>query len=63
MRTTKQAVRLTTARLLTSSEASAVTPSVQAGAARNIHAMPGAAFKSNWYRPERLMSQSERLPS
>jgi hypothetical protein len=25
--------------------------------------MPGASFKSEWYRPERLMSQSERLPS
>jgi hypothetical protein len=26
-------------------------------------AMQGASFKSEWYRPERLMSQGERLPS
>jgi len=63
MGTTKQAAGLTSARLSTSSEASAVTAPVQAGANRNIHAMPGAAFKSGWYRLERLMSQSERLPS
>jgi hypothetical protein len=63
MGTTKQAAGLTSACLITSPEASAVTPSVQAGANRNIHAMSGAAFKSGWYRPERLMSQSERLPS
>ncbi len=63
MSITKRIARLTNARLRTSSEVSAVTPSVQAGANGSIHAMAGAAFKSNWYRPERLMSQSERLPS
>jgi hypothetical protein len=63
MSTTKRAVGLTNARLGTSSEVSALTPSVQAGANGSIHAMAGAAFKSNWYRPGRLMSQSERLPS
>jgi hypothetical protein len=25
--------------------------------------MPGASFNSGWYRPRRLLSQSERLPS
>ena len=63
MSITQTSSRLTDARLRTSSEASAVSPSVQAGANGSIHAMAGAAFKSNWYRPERLMSQSERLPS
>ena len=62
MGSTKQAAGLTSARLRTSS-ATCATPSVQAGANASIHAMAGAAFKSNWYRPERLMSQSERLPS
>jgi hypothetical protein len=60
---TKQAAGLTSARLRTSSWTYAVTPSVPSGANGRIHAMAGAAFKSNWYRPERLMSQSERLPS
>jgi hypothetical protein len=60
---TKQAAGLTSARLRTSSGTSAVTPSVPSGANGRIHAMAGAAFKSNWYRPGRLMSQSERLPS
>jgi hypothetical protein len=60
---TKQAAGLASARLRTSSWTSAATPSVPSGAKGTIHAMAGAAFKSNWYRPERLMSQSERLPS
>jgi hypothetical protein len=63
MGSTKQAAGLTSARLRTSSATSAVTPSVQDGANAGIHAMAGAAFKSNWYRPGRPMSQSERLPS
>jgi hypothetical protein len=63
MKIAKRAVRLTNARLRTSSEVPAVIPSIEAGANGSIHAMAGAAFKSNWYRPERLMSQSERLPS
>jgi len=25
--------------------------------------MPGASFNAGWYRPRRLLSQSERLPS
>ena len=25
--------------------------------------MPGVSFNSGWYRPRRLLSQSERLPS
>jgi len=60
---TKQAAELTGAHLRKSSWTSAVTPSVPSGANGRIHAMAGAAFKSNWYRPRRLMSQSERLPS
>lgn len=63
MGTTKQAAGLAGARLDKASKASALTPSVQAGGNCSIHAMQGAAFKSGWYRPERLMSQSERLPS
>jgi hypothetical protein len=63
MGSTKQAAGLTSARLRTSCETAAVTPSVQAGANGSIHTMAGAAFKSNWYRPGRPMSQSERLPS
>ena len=63
MGSTKRAAGLTSARVCTSLETAAVTPSVQSEANGRIHAMAGAAFKSNWYRPGRLMSQSERLPS
>jgi hypothetical protein len=63
MGTTKQVAGLTGACSGKASEASAVSPSLKAGAYRSIHAMAGANFNSRWYRPERLMSQSERLPS
>jgi hypothetical protein len=65
MGSTKRVAGLAGAPLYTSSKAKAAAfaPSAQAGENRNIHAMPGAAFNSGWYRPERLMSQSERLPS
>jgi hypothetical protein len=41
----------------------ALTSAVKPGANCSFSAMPGASFTSRWYLPERLMSQSERLPS
>jgi hypothetical protein len=41
----------------------ALTSAVDDGANCNLGAMPEASFTSRWYLPERLMSQSERLPS
>jgi hypothetical protein len=37
--------------------------SAHLGANCSDNAMPGASFKSEWYRPRRSLSQSERLPS
>jgi hypothetical protein len=49
---------------LASSTVAAVAATMQVAADRAGTAMPGATFASKWYpNPERLMSQSERLPS
>jgi hypothetical protein len=58
----KQAPGLASARLNDGPKVPALT-SAHAGANCIGKAMPGASFTSEWYRPERLMSQSERLPS
>jgi hypothetical protein len=57
-------VGLAEARLLVEpSKASAMSPFAQVGANCGIHSATGAFSTNGWYRPGRLMSQSERLPS
>jgi hypothetical protein len=58
----KQAVGLARARLNKGLQVPALT-SAHAGAICIGRSMPGASFTSGWYRLERLLSQSERLPS
>jgi hypothetical protein len=59
---TKQAVGLARTRLNEGPKVPALS-SAHLGANCLGNAMPEASFKSGWYRPGRLMSQSERLPS
>ncbi|HUB70787.1 MAG TPA: hypothetical protein VL984_10230 [Acidimicrobiales bacterium] len=63
----KQSAQLAAARLTAAPGQNAGRPSVKSGlsgANGADKAIPGAAFTTMWYRhPERLMSQSERLPS
>ena len=58
----KRAADLTEARLNNGPKVPALI-SAHAGANCIGKAMPGASFNSGWYRPRRLLSQSERLPS
>ena len=62
---TKQVTRLAAARLADPSGHLQASSAAQGMANCAIAAMPGGtSFTSKWYRnPERLMSQSERLPS
>ena len=57
------AAGLTQARLAQGRKVPALTSALQAGANCIRKGMPGVSFTSDWYRPRRLMSQSERLPS
>jgi hypothetical protein len=59
----KHVAGLAGARLHKASKAPATASSSRYTANCNICAMPEASFTSGWYRPERLMSQSERLQS
>ena len=58
----KQAVGLAGTRLNEGPKVQALS-SAHVGANCIDKAMPGASFKSGWYRPRRPLSQSERLPS
>lgn len=58
----KQAAGLALARLTEGPKVPALT-SAHAGAICTGKGMPGGSFNSQWYRPKRLLSQSERLPS
>jgi hypothetical protein len=58
----KQAGGLARTRLIEGPKVPALT-SAQVEANCIGKAMPGASFNSGWYRPRRLLSQSERLPS
>ena len=61
---TKYAAALAAARLNQASGPRTVRSAVQGGANCGTKAIPGASFTWMWYgNPERLMSQSERLPS
>ncbi len=62
MMISKRAPGLALARLNDGPKVPALT-SAHAGLNCVGTAMPGASFTSEWYRPERLMSQGERLPS
>jgi hypothetical protein len=58
----KQTAGLTETRLIEGPQVPALTPAhVEANCVGK--AMPGASFNSGWYRPRRLLSHSERLPS
>jgi hypothetical protein len=60
---TKHVALLTVARPEAASGLGASSSAIKAGA-NCAKANPGASFTWMWYRnPERLMSQSERLPS
>jgi hypothetical protein len=59
----KHVAGLAGARLHKASKAPAMAWADQHKVNCNICAMPEASFTSGWYRPERLMSQSERLQS
>ena len=58
----KQTVGLAGTRLIEGPKVPALS-SAHLGANCIGKAMPGASFNSGWYRPGRLLSQSERLPS
>ena len=58
----EQAAGLAQTRLTQGPKVPAVT-SVHAGAICIGKGMPGAFFNSEWYRPDGLLSQSERFPS
>ena len=60
---TKQAASLAGTRLYKASKAPAMAMADHRQANCNICALPEASFMSGWYRPGRLMSQSERLQS
>ena len=61
---TKHAAALTAARLAQAPGQSAVPSALRGGANGATKAIPGTSFTGMWYRgTERLMSQSERLPS